>query len=642
MGSVNMKKIPGIIAAVLLLALAGTPAAAQEAFDGTQWPPPVNESEDDQFPGAEDGVPPATDTDEVPPAPEEDVPPAPEEDEGSDSDMNTSSSGNWTDKITFSGYVSSDISFIVEDWRGPTPGDGYRFDTNRNDVNFKLKIDPNDNVGIVTDMRFRFYGLYDGINLVDLSKRGPIDPWDFQLNEAYVQVKGKPWSKMDFKIGRVMETWGTADMFNPTDNLNARDFSDPLDFFAKVPNSMVIVNIYPTDWLTITAAWLPIFKPAMLPGSAKNAFALPRNSAGQVTGFPAMPMDTEDMMNNIDPSLGDVALDAVMEGMEGKEELMGALMNDAMALYGGGKINRSQLINLLNKYAQINEPEVSAWTPGFDISNSQAALKFQFNVDPVTFSLSYFYGRFQFPVAYWGLVDITSPGKIPEPTGKVTDTEEFVQDKFNVDVLAETYYPRMHVVGADFSYSSDNKWVPGFFAEAALIIPEQVKFGFRTYLDGKLLLESSNVNVPTTPFIKATVGADWSYKDWIYINVQYVRGFYDEFNDMYGIHNYFVPNVDLMFFDNELLIRLTAALNCDDVSFMLFPTITWTVVPAVELSVGYMGFFGPTQPKAPEELDLSNISEAVTAIIPAYASKSRFGQLASGRNVVFFKAKVSW
>ena len=49
----------------------------------------------------------SADADEVPPAPDADeVPPAPEEDEGSDSDMNTSSSGNWTDKITFSGYVS--------------------------------------------------------------------------------------------------------------------------------------------------------------------------------------------------------------------------------------------------------------------------------------------------------------------------------------------------------------------------------------------------------------------------------------------------------------------------------------------------------------------------------------------------------
>ena len=35
----------------------------------------------------------------------------------------------------------------------------------------------------------------------------------------------------------------------------------------------------------------------------------------------------------------------------------------------------------------------------------------------------------------------------------------------------------MQVIGADFAYSSDNPWVPGFKAEAALILPEKVDFG---------------------------------------------------------------------------------------------------------------------------------------------------------------------
>ncbi len=558
---------------------------------------------------------------------------------------------DWTDMLTFSGSVSSDISFIVDDWRGAVPGEGYEFQTNRNDVNMKLRIEPNRKVAIVTDMRFRFYGLYEGVDLVELSKRGPIDPWDFQLNEAYVMVKGVPFKWMDMKIGRMIETWGTADMFNPTDNLNARDFSDPLDFFSKVPNTMIQLIFYPTDWLTITAVWEPIFKPAQLPGSAKNAFALPRDRNGNVTGFPAMPMDTSAMMNDIDPSLGDTALALVMEGLEGKPELMTALMNDAMGLMNEGKISREQLIGLLNQYAQINDPQVSVWKPDWDIANTQAALKFQFNLDPVTFSLSYFYGRFQFPVAYWGLVDIVSPGKAADfpPTPSVIDDEKFVQDKYNVSVLAETYYPRMHVLGADFNYASDNAWAPGVFAEMGVFFPEQVDFGFRAYLDGNLLLESSNVNVPTTPFVKATVGVDWGH-NWdlgktnldLYLNIQYVRGFYDEFNDMYGLHNYFVPTVNLMLKDNEILFAFTTALNCDDLSMMIFPSFTWVAYPGVELSLGYMGFVGETQPAAPAELDLNNLDEAISAIMPKYADKSRFGQLAGGRNVVFFKVKANW
>ena len=184
----------------------------------------------------------------------------------------------------------------------------------------------------------------------------------------------------------------------------------------------------------------------------------------------------------------------------------------------------------------------------------------------------------------------------------------------------------MQVVGADFAYASENQWVPGFFAEAALIFPERVDFGLEAFLDGSSILRHSNLNVPSTPFVKATAGLDWSYHDWFYINLQYVRGFFDEFNDKYGIHNYLVFATELKFKQNEVQIRFAGAFNGDDLSAVIYPQLTWIVVPSVELVGGYMHFLGETQPT--NSLD--------------YAGKSKFGMKANGRNVAFFRGKVTF
>lgn len=552
-------------------------------------------------------------------------------------------SADWTEKISLSGFLESDIRYLMEDYRGTVPGDGYRFDMNRNDFDLKLTAVPTKKVKMVADARLRFYGMYDSLSFSDLHDRKSVDPWDFQLNEAYVAIKGTPWSMMDFRIGRMSQTWGTADMFNPTDNLSARDLSDPLDYFTKVPNEMIELNIYPTDWLTITAVWVPIFKPSLLPMSAESALAMERDSQGRVTAFPAMPVDTAALQNSLGDDLAAKAMDLLNQGMT-PEQILG-LLEAAGPLISGTGAKREDLIALIDRYAYIHDVQVNAATPGiwgdFDFSNSQAALKAQFNTGPVDFSLSYYYGRFTFPVALNGAVDLIMPNQVPVIAPTATQTPELVPGKINALVVAEMYYPRMQVIGADLSYTSENEWVPGFFAEAAVIFPEQVNFGLRVFGNSNLLLDSVNVNVPDTPFVKATAGFDWSYGDWIYVNMQYVRGFFDEFNDMYGIHNYFVPALEFMFLENELQFRLAGALNCDDLSFMVNPHAKWIVAPGVELILGYMGFFGSDEEK-PDTLDFNDVDATVAAFIPDYATKSRFGQKAAGRNFVFFKAKVTF
>jgi len=500
----------------------------------------------------------------------------------------------WADRVTLGGSLQSDIRFITDDWRGERPGQGHEFEMNRNDVNLRLTAEPVDNLRAVVDARLRFFGFNRSAELPELIGWNRIDPYDFQLTEAYLHVRGFPWSGMDIKVGRMIQSWGTADMFNPTDNLNARDFSDPLDYTAKVPNNMLEVDLFPADWLTLQFVFVPTFKPSALPPSAVLGFAMTYNDRGEVTDFPAPPLD-----------------------VEGQQKLLG--LKDKLGSSSEGGDNPLAGVH-------FTDPEVRVVRPGSGISSSQAAARAKFHVGPVDFSLSYYYGRFTFPVAYTAVADVVSPAFVPPPTRFVTDREALDPNRFNVRYVAEVYYPRMQVAGLDFSYSSENSWVPGFFAEAGLFFPEKVQFGLEAFLDGTSILQHRNVNVPSTPFLKATAGLDWSYRDWIYLNLQYVRGFFDEFNDRFGLHNYFVFAAESKLLDGELQLRLAGALNCDDRSAVIYPQVTWVVVPGVELVGGYMHFAGSTEPK--DSLD--------------YASKSRFGQKAAGRNVAFFKGKVTF
>jgi hypothetical protein len=478
---------------------------------------------------------------------------------------------SWTDMTEFSGYLDSDVRFLVEDDRGATAGDGYRFDMNRNDLDLKLTIRPFDQVKAVVDSRLRFYGFNEAATLPELVQREPIDPYSLYLDEAYMAVQGFLFERMDLRFGRMVQTWGSADQFNPTDNLNARDLSDPFNYSAKVPNQMVELSLYPTDWLTLTGVFVPIFKPAQLPPSAVMGFAVEYDAGGCFAKAPVPPLSTADVAD--------------------LEELFGAV----------------DPCNL-----NFVDPEVRTLTPDSTIENSQAGFKAAFQAGDLDLSLSYYYGRFAFPVAYTAVALVDPSTRNP--------------GAFDVKYVAEVMYPRMHVAGADFSYSAPWLFDIGFVGEIAVYFPEEVVFGMRAYQQGSLVTEKSALNVPSDPFIKATAGFDYTILPWWYVNFMYVRGFFDEFNDAYGIRNYGVGATELKFFEDEVVLRLAAVLAMDDLSATLNPQLTWIVLPSAEIALAGLIFLGDTE--ASDPLD--------------YAAKEKFGQKAAGRSTVALRARVTW
>jgi hypothetical protein len=476
----------------------------------------------------------------------------------------------WIDKIDFSGYLMTDLRFDIDNYRGPVPGQGHTFSLNRNDLDFKLSITPHPSVITVVEPRLRFYGFVSSQTLAvaDQWDASKVSPFAMYLDQAYVGVKGVPASWIDLKAGRMQVTWGSTDLFSPNDNINSRDLSDPLDYTRKVPNEMLEIDAYPTRSLSLNAVWVPIFQPAWLPPSAPLAYAVQTNAQGCLTGFPAPPLT--------------VAQNQQLEG----------------------------LFSATNRCAlNVPSPTITNYLPSNTIGDSQFGVRARLAAGGFDFGLNYYYGRFGFPVAYDATVKLT-PGS----------------PKTTVNYSAEVIYPRMHVAGADFSYSPHWLYDIGFVGDLAVIFPEPVDFALGIYENGSPLLTLNNSNVPSTPFVKGTFGMERTFGDVLYVDAIFIHGFFDEFNDAYGLHNYIAVTPEVRIVGDRLKLRIATVVDLTDLSHVMYPQLTWVVLPSVEAMLGAFILGGLTQPANP--LD--------------YASRSKFGQPAAGRDEAIFRVKATW
>ncbi len=520
-----------------------------------------------------------------PPAPEEETAdpslPGSESNPPPDAPVLNADLSRWTDRFAISGFLQSDVRFQVENNRGMVKGDGYEFEMNQNLFNLRTEIFPTDQVKIVVDTRLRYFGFTKYHNLEDLDDRSQIDGFNVELNEAYLDIMT---DYVGVKIGRQQLTWGSADTFNQVDYISAHDLSDPLDFTAKVPNQMVNLEFYPADWLTLSTVWVPIFKPSQLPPSSEAGFAIIYDERGCLDTAPYPPItggtytDESGVVHEQDPQL----------------------LADMFAAIQPCSIH-------------FPKTDVSVADPGISWKSMQGAFRMAFSMPMTTMALTYYVGRWSFPIPVAAYA-------------KAENSRDYPGD-LDVEYVAQLRYPRMQMVGYDFSHSMDYLGGLGIRGEFAVIFPERMVFAMEA--PG---VHYENDMVPSDPFIKAMFGFDYTFTSWLYVNFMYLRGFMDEFNDMYGIHNYLVGNIDLKFFDNELLLRISDVWSIDEAvkegvyGAVFTPSLTWVVMPSVELVAGALIVHGPTKPYS--ETD--------------YAKRSKFGQRATGRNIAYLRAKVSF
>ncbi len=120
----------------------------------------------------------------------------------------------------------------------------------------------------------RFYDFSTVSNTRDLSSIESLYPLSINLYEAYFSISDFLINNLDLNIGKQRIAWGTADKFNPTDNINPIDLSNPFTFGEHIPTFSVEISYYWNQW-ALNAIGIPAFTPALLPSDSLLIGAIP-------------------------------------------------------------------------------------------------------------------------------------------------------------------------------------------------------------------------------------------------------------------------------------------------------------------------------------------------------------------------------
>lgn len=443
------------------------------------------------------------------------------------------------------------------------------FGRNENRLEFYFAYTPNEHLQIVGDIEPVFFGIAQTQALGDLATQQMLTPFHLESDAAYVALNDVL-PNLDIKVGRQTVVWGTADKFNPTNNINSDDLEDRPLFTEPIGNQMVVVDYAPlADKLWFQGVYVPIFYPALLPPSAASALKDPQTE--------------------------------VPFALEGDQQKIGELQ---------------RLLDI----TPMLVPEVvdRVKTPRPRFANGQSAVKLGTSLGGVDMSLSYYNGRHD----------------IPTPVLAESTTKDFEPGADAAECCFESritlIYPRMQVIGFDFTTQLAFLRNMGLWGESALFIPQaqDLRIEFPINVDvtpddgvANPVGELEGPTIRSTPYIKATAGLDYSFGSHVYVQAQYLRGFIDEFGADH-IGNYVVGGADLIFFGRHLIFRGFAVGDLptgrgDEGSVVIFPELI--VVPpwgSVTFELGSFFLIG--------------------------GERTKFGQAAAGSSIVFFKVAGSF
>lgn len=185
----------------------------------------------------------------------------------------------------------------------------------------KLTALPSDEVELTISSKLRVYDFAAVEQVTGLQNSAQLSPMDLLLWQSYVDIYGMLDDRLDLRIGKQRIAWGTADRFNPTDNLNPDDLTDFLDFGAKLPTWALLVDfIVQEEWLKLTGVLLPGPVPAMLPRF--GGVPLQQNMAG---GFSDMvPSSMSMTLGPVDVAMPVSNLKHSMQALKASGNLLGA------------------------------------------------------------------------------------------------------------------------------------------------------------------------------------------------------------------------------------------------------------------------------------------------------------------------------
>lgn len=403
-------------------------------------------------------------------------------------------------KLDWSARIQTDLRFRVED---KSIGDFYNklelpagVERNQNTFGIQLKSSFGRFKGVAA-VDFVLNGVTGKLSgLGDLSSYEKIQPYRFEPQAIYIEGKDLILKGLDLRVGHQIVSWGVADQFNPTNNLNADDLRDPLLFGRQQANFMVKLDYWVTDKVSLSGVLVPIFKPALLPYSA---------------------------------ALGVGAVDRLPFNSAALRQRIAA----ETATSAGSQIGFPTVVSSATPVIPEARPE-----------NMQFAFRIAGTIADQDVSLSYYNGRTDFPQPFLNHTKQT-PGLSCDPDDKTRCIRGLLETEVSLG------YPRMHVYGLNatgeinpFKWISDKIHGMGYRVEAALVVPQRSTL--------KLVNDALNVAIPlpageydydnngtlggaepavvdATPFLKWTVGLDYAFGDHVYLNAQWVHGLADEF-----------------------------------------------------------------------------------------------------------------
>ena len=140
----------------------------------------------------------------------------------------------------------------------------------------------------------------------------------------------------------------------------------------------------------------------------------------------------------------------------------------------------------------------------------------------------------------------------------------------------------MQVLGFDFAGEFHSV---GFWGEAAFFFPEEIK-------SGPIVILSDE------EYLKYTLGADYSFKNGIYLEAQFVHGFFTE-RGKGQLNNFLIGKIERKFLNDELSLSLAGSFETKDIQNLknsqgggLVPEISYRPIDNLELTLGVYLFWG--------------------------------------------------
>ena len=450
-------------------------------------------------------------------------------------------------------------------WRGSVEADvrsiaqdDFAFERLETTADAILKARLSNHVRAVGNLRLIFREFSSPNDFGALTDRTRIDPYRLESDALFVEFTDVATDGFDIRLGRQQIIWGSADRFHPVSNLNALDVEDPLLFGKVIANEMLSLRYRPELFFgDEDEPWFEEFGLEVVFVPFFKPAQLPQ-SAG--LGF----------------------TDEGEQERRANTPLLKKLVDQQQYLSGIGWT--------FDTHPEVNLPERN-------LSNVMVGARMSFTMLGMDLGFSYFNGFDDFP-----------RGEKVEST--VTGT--------HADSALSLTYPRVQVAGFDMATSLDWLGGLGLWAEVGWTFHDDL---YRIVYTGPAIgINEVEKEHEKGSFVKATVGMDYSPASWLYINVQYLRGFLDEFGSD-NLQNYLVAGMDIKLARDVVLIRMFNIFNLDDQSFVLFPALILKPWDSGEISMG---------------------SFLYSSSFPDSDPSRKFDSPAAGASNIFLKARASF